>query len=101
MAKIYSLSDWQNFINCPLCGQNYDSKKIKVVERKDGLMIFYLVCPRCKSSVMTMVSASSLGVTSVSMLTDITEEDMERFKNKEPISADDVLELHMFLEGSN
>jgi len=98
MAKFYSFPNWQSFSRCPLCDHPYDSKKIKVIEKKDGLMVLYLNCSKCKSSIMLMVSAGLLGITSVSIITDITEKDMKRFQNKKPISADDVLDLHTFLK---
>ncbi len=98
MSKFFPIPDLKSFIRCPLCGQSYNSEKIKVLKKKDNAMVLYLVCPKCKSSVMAMITANPLGITSVSALTDVTEEDMERFKNKNPISVDDILELHTFLE---
>ncbi|MDX1608226.1 MAG: hypothetical protein R3251_03385 [Candidatus Spechtbacterales bacterium] len=37
-------------------------------------------------------------ITTIGMLTDMTKGDIEKFKDKKPISADDVLELHKSLE---
>ena len=98
MSKFYSLSDLESFIRCPLCGQHYNSKKSRIVKKTDGLIILYLMCSKCQSSAMTMISTGSSSITSVSVITDIIEKDIERFQNQKPISADDVLELHTFLE---
>lgn len=39
-------------------------------------------------------------VTTVGTLTDMTKKDLMRYDNLQPISADDILELHKILENS-
>lgn len=86
--------------NCPLCGHKYDTNFFKVVDKKDGVMTLYLACPFCQSSVMIALTVNAMGMTSVSMITDITEKEIDNLKDRHAVSADDVLEFHAFLSSS-
>ncbi len=83
--------------NCPLCGHKYDANYFKVIDKKDGIMTLYLACPFCQSSIMIALMINAFGMNSVSMITDITEKEVDGFRDKRAISADDVLEFHNFL----
>ena len=71
---------------------------MKTVNKKDGMITLYLSCQRCKSSMMMAIMTGALGITSVSMMTDFTEDDLKRMEGGY-IQYDDVLEMHKFLEG--
>lgn len=86
--------------NCPLCGYKYDENYFRVVDKKDGVMTLYLNCPHCKSSVMVALTMSTLGMSSVSMITDVTEKELDNFNSRSAISINDVLDIHNFLEGN-
>ena len=98
MAKQYSISNFKFLTNCPLCGNPYDVKKIRILNKQDNLIIFHLTCQNCNSSVMVAVSAGVFGITAVSILTDIIGEDLARLNGLDKISADDAIEMHEFLE---
>jgi len=83
--------------NCPLCGHKYDTSYFKVIDKKDGIMTLYLDCPFCQSSVMIALTINAMGMTSVSMITDVTEKEIDSLRGKRAISADEVLEFHSFL----
>ncbi len=82
---------------CPMCGLKYEKKDIKVISSKDGTVTLYLNCRRCKSSIVMVVVLGGLGITSVSMVTDIREDDFEKV-NRECVKYDDVLEMHKFFQ---
>jgi hypothetical protein len=48
--------------------------------------------------VVMLLMAGPMGVTSISIPTDITEEDFEKIKGGRTISCDDVLEMYKFLK---
>ena len=98
MSKSNSLADLQMVTNCPMCDFKYDSKKdIKIIDKKDGMITFYLSCGQCKSSLIVAVMIEAFGVTSISVMTDIVESDLKKINN-DLIKYDDVLEVHKFLE---
>ena len=98
MSKSNPLANLQVATNCPMCGFKYDSKKdIKIISKKDGMMTFYLNCNQCKSSIIVAVMTETFGITSISVMTDIVENDIRK-NDGSFIKYDDVLEMHKFLE---
>lgn len=98
MSKSNSPANLQMVTNCPMCDFKYDGKKnIKMIDKKDGMVTFYLNCSRCKSSVIVTVMTEMFGITSISMITDVVEDDIKKISG-DFIKCDDVLEMHKFLE---
>ena len=98
MSKPNPLAGLKIITNCPMCGSKYDAEKnIKTIDRKDGMITFYLSCSQCKSSVIVAVMTEAFGITSVSIMTDIVENDIRKIDGGF-IKYDDVLEMHKFLE---
>lgn len=62
-------------------------------------MSFYIDCGRCSSSVIVTVFFPLSGlVTTVGMLTDLSREDLKKIGKLSPLSADEVLDMHVYLE---
>ena len=98
MSKSNPSANLQMVTNCPMCDFKYDGKKnIKIIDKKDGMVTFHLNCDQCKSSLIVAVMIEAFGATSVSVMTDIVEDDVKKIDN-EFIKYDDVLEVHKFLE---
>ena len=97
MGKSSSMASLQIITNCPMCDFKYDKKNIKMVDKKNGVITIHLNCWKCKSSMMMVIMTGALGITSVSMMTDITENDLKNMENNY-VEYDDVLEMHKFLE---
>ena len=97
MGKSNPMASLQIITNCPMCDFKYDKKNIKMIDKKDGLITIYLNCQKCKSSMMMVIMTGALGITSVSMMTDITEDDLKNAENSH-VEYDDVLEMHKFLK---
>lgn len=89
----------QIMTKCPMCDFKFEKESIKIIDKKDGFITLYLNCKRCKSSLMMVIITGALGITSISMMTDIAEDDFEKI-NGNSISYDDVLEMHKFLENN-
>ena len=85
--------------NCSVCGMPFQARNAHILTRKPELSHVYTQCSECKSSAIVFVLKSATGfVTTVGMLTDMSKEDIDKFKKMKPITADDVLELHKALE---
>ena len=79
MSKSNSPANLQMVTNCPMCDFKYDGKKnIKIIDKKDGMVTFYLSCDQCKSSVIVAVMIEAFGITSISVMTDIVENDLKK-----------------------
>src|SRR5258708_32841855 len=54
-------------------------------------------CDRCKSSVVFSIAIDGPEIFSIGMVTDLTSQDTNKFKNSSPITSDEVLATHEFL----
>ncbi len=97
MSKSNSMPNLQIMTRCPMCDFKYEKEDVKIVDKKDGLITLYLKCNQCKSSLMMVIMTGALGITSISTMTDIVEDDLEKVKDS-CVDYDDVLEMHKFLK---
>lgn len=99
-SPFYINSNLDLRIRCPICKAEYGLNSSEVLDRKEGVASIYLSCPKCLSSLLVTVTfGSSGGILVAAMLTDLKLEDIKKFKKVNPISVDDVIEIHKELEG--
>lgn len=79
---------------CPVCNHRHNPVKAQVLADKNGAHLIYVKCSHCQSAVLAVVSVGNLGVTSVGLVTDLSSDDITKFKNSRPINCDDVIEVH-------
>lgn len=70
----------------------------KILEERDDAHLMHVECRKCGSSIVALVLAGGLGISSVGLITDLTSEDVLKFKNTRDVRSDDVIELHEILE---
>ncbi len=91
---------------CPACGRRYRGSKIRLLAERDGLFFVDLDCARCGSHTVAIVTVevddTNFSITDVSdvslsvdALADFIDEGMP--VGTEPVTADDVLEMHLHL----
>lgn len=82
-----------------MCGLGYEPDCIEVLRKGEHFTMVHAECPRCQSSAILTILSGMLGmVTTVGMLSDLSRSDIERFWDAREITADDVLNVHVFLE---
>ena len=86
-------------IKCGSCGQNYEEDHIDIIEHKEELWFLRVICSSCH--VKSLVAAIIREDDTPKVITDLTEGELDRFKNLDGIKADDVLDMHNFLKGFN
>jgi len=91
------MANLQIMTRCQMCNSKYKSSDAKVIDKKDGAITLYLNCKKCKTSIIMIIMANILGITSISAITDIAEDDFGSI-SANYIEYDDVLEVHKFLE---
>ena len=99
---------WLAYIlKCPVCGQKYNAEQTKIIEtgeEKPQLgrnLLVHTDCERCKSSVVFSIAIDGPEIFSIGMVTDLTSQDTNKFKNANPITTDEVLATHSFLKDFN
>jgi len=85
--------------NCPICNTQYNSENASLLERNAEFMSFYIDCDSCQSSVIVAVFFPLNGlVTTVGMLTDLSLDNVKKLQKFEPVTLDEVLDLHVYIE---
>ncbi len=82
---------------CPLCEAPYNPLRARVLEDRGDAHLLHIQCTNCGSAIVATITASGFGITSVGLITDLTGDDVLRFKDERSLVADDVLNLHNFL----
>ncbi len=83
--------------SCPVCNRRYQHGVLQVLEEKDDAHLVYLKCQRCRSSVLAVVLANQMGVSSVGLVTDLDSADVLRLRRRSNVSTNDVLDVHQAL----
>ena len=83
-------------LRCGVCGFSYVSDSAKVLGHTGDLWFLRVWCSECSGSsvVVVMVREEESPIA----FGDLTEEEYARFTDAPSISADDVLEIHEWLE---
>lgn len=84
---------------CPVCNTKYTSRKVQIVDFSDTGVLLYFSCPVCFSSLLANVTEMPFGLVGSAMLTDLQFNEVKKFKNADPVNADDVLGVYKALEG--
>jgi hypothetical protein len=87
--------------NCPICDSRYHANEMRVIEENSNGHLLHIRCHKCKSCVIAVVISNNMGVNSVTLITDLGSSDFVKFKNSDPISVNDILDLHSGLIGDN
>ena len=102
------ISQWLAYIlRCPVCGHKYSPDQTQIIDSSETSsvlnrnLLVHTDCDRCKSSVVFSIAIDGPEIFSVGMVTDLTSQDTNKFKNANPISTDEVLATHEFLQTFN
>ena len=97
--------EWLSYIlKCPVCNYKYNLERTKIVDTKEGedsqaaILVVHSDCSQCKSSVVFSISINGPDIYSMSMITDLTADELERFADMDPITTHEVLDLHKFMK---
>jgi hypothetical protein len=77
---------------------------MKVVESEqndnsgEGRLLIHSDCQKCQGSVMFSIGINGPEVLSAATVTDLTLADTHRFKDVEPISVEEVMQVHVSLK---
>ena len=83
-------------LRCVDCGRLYDPEDFRQVHRQDDVWVLNTSCRHCghKAHVVVMMGAQAKPAPVV----DLTPEEMEDAEDWPPITSDDVLDTHQFLQ---
>lgn len=85
-------------MRCPVCNSEFKQIEAKVVEENDDSHLVHICCKRCLTSVLAVITMNDLGATSLGLVTDLTVDDVQKFKHGEEVNFDEAIEMHKILE---
>jgi hypothetical protein len=86
---------------CPLCENRQSLTETQVLAENEGAKLVYVQCKKCHTGVVAVVFPNPLGpvgLGSMGIVTDLTPNDIMKFKNHPDVKSDDAIDLHVFFE---
>lgn len=83
---------------CPLCNAGYRMEDAFTLESSEDASMIYIECARCRSSIVAVVAMSGVGIISFGMVTDMTRDDVDRFRTSASLSSNELLEMIQLLQ---
>lgn len=83
---------------CPICQRRYKDDQARILEEKGDAHLVHIECQNCRGSVVALIVRAGPGVSSYGLVTDLTAQDVIKFKDKQAISENDCISIHKFIE---
>ncbi|GEM_PF-1541878 len=102
MPFLRRLQEGFSFVKaCPVCKGEYSDRTPHVLYEQDPVHLIHMSCPHCESSILSIVTLSDIGMSSVGVFTDLSADDVVRFHGREAFEDNDILALHEFLSSKD
>ena len=86
-------------IKCDVCGQRYEVDNINVLGHHKDLWFLSAFCPVCHTPCLVAAVIKEGRLPEV--MADLTEAELDRFRDAGILTADEALDMHNFLKGFN
>lgn len=86
-------------MKCGSCGQHYEVYNIDVLGHREGLWFLRVFCSACHTQ--CLVAAVIKEGRMPEVVTDLTETELDKFRDVGMIKVNDVLNMHHFLKDFN
>ncbi len=73
-------------------------QKLKILGERDQQLLAYIDCSTCSTAMLTILSLGPHGMSAQGVVTDLSIDEVVESDAWERVSADDVLDIHQFLE---
>ena len=83
---------------CPVCETRYNPMEAKMLGEDGETRLLHVQCRKCHHSILALVLVNQVGASSVGLLTDLTYEDVLKFRTNRLVTINDVIETHHALE---
>ncbi len=83
-------------MKCGLCNKHYEPGNVNVLSHQDNVWFLSVYCSTCQSQ--GLVAAVVKEGKAPEIVTDLTDEELAALNAGQGIAADDILEMHGFLE---
>ena len=90
------LKQWISSYRCRVCRRSYDRAQVRVAARRDEIWLVSARCSLCRNQQIFCVALRGNG--NETILRDVSAAEEAQFAAMAPLTADDVLDMHQFLE---
>ena len=98
----FSLPENLKIINhCPLCNSSTKKLEARLLNESADRQTVYLHCAECSGSIIAHFMMSGAGITSYGLVTDLSFDDVVKFKKQVPVELDDVIRTHENLKSAH
>jgi len=84
-------------LNCPICFSPYSPLDIELIEDSEKAHLLHLSCHKCGSQILALITNNMSQVFSQGLVTELTSNEVRKFKDSPAVSLDDVIDLHFLL----
>jgi hypothetical protein len=100
MSIIEFIRDRARFYNCPVCGRSLKGCDIQVLSHEEERFHLQVTCAQCQVTFIVVLAIAGGAVEEVeSVETPGTHAAAVREPEPEPISVDEILDVHLYLKG--
>ncbi len=86
-------------IKCSVCGQHYETDNISVLGHQEELWFLRVSCTACHNQYL--VAAILKEDRTPELVIDLSEAELDKFRNMGAATADEMLDMHNFLKNFN
>jgi len=96
MSIIEFIRDRARFYNCPVCGRSLKGCEVQVLSHEEERFHLQVTCAQCQVTFIVVLAIAGGAVEEIEK--SIPEPSTEPVASAEPISIDEILDLHLYLK---
>ncbi len=84
-------------LKCSSCGQGYEGENIDILDHNADLWFLRIFCSTCRTQYLVAAVVNEGEAPEV--ITELTEAELDKFRNAGSLTTDEILDMHNFLKG--
>ena len=96
MGIIEFIRDRARFYNCPVCGRSLKGCDVQVLSHEEERFHLQVTCAQCQVTFIVVLAIAGGAVEAIEET--IAEPEMEPVVAAEPITVDEIIDLHLYLK---
>jgi hypothetical protein len=96
MSIIEFIRDRARFYNCPVCGRSLKGCDVQVLSHEEERFHLQVTCAQCQVTFIVVLAIAGGAVEGIQ--TEIPERELEPVVSAEPITVDEIIDLHLYLK---
>jgi hypothetical protein len=96
MSIIEFIRDRARFYNCPVCGRSLKGCDVQVLSHEEERFHLQVTCAQCQVTFIVVLAIAGGAVEGIQ--TEIPEREVEAVAAAEPITVDEIIDLHLYLK---